>query len=81
MQRKGGKFTESAIGGMDNYLDSISKQIFHLDSVQRGRALENNIRGIAENNPDIKLNNLVSNINEYTNLLSGKKGIMDRVLG
>src|SRR3990167_8515720 len=35
LQRKGGAYTESAIKGMDNYLDSISKQIYHIDSVQR----------------------------------------------
>lgn len=77
LQRKGGKFTESAIRGFDNYLDSISKQIFHLDSVQRGRAMEKYIRQAAEQG-QAKLPNFVSNLSEFTNLLSGKKAKFDR---
>ncbi len=77
LQRKGGPFTESAIGGMDNYLDSISKQIFHIDSVQRARVLEKYIRisgkeGLAD------LPNFVANLGEFGNLLSGKKALFDR---
>ena len=77
LKRKGGKFTESAIKGMDNYLDSVSKQIFHIDSVQRARALEKYIRitgkeGLAE------LPNFVANLGEYGNLLAGKAAKFDR---
>jgi len=78
LQRLGEKTTESAIGGVDNYLDSISKQMFHIDSVQRVRSLEKYIRKMAEVDPEIKLQNLVSNITEYGNLLAGKKAQFDR---
>ena len=77
LQRIGGKFTESAIQGMDNYLDSVSKQIFHTDSVQRVRALEKYIRFAGEagktNLPDF-----VANLGEYGNLVAGKKATLDR---
>ncbi|MFA6171956.1 MAG: PBECR2 nuclease fold domain-containing protein [Patescibacteria group bacterium] len=78
LRRKGGFFTESAIKGMDNYLDTISKQIYHIDSIQRGRAIEAYIRDAAEVNKKVKLPNLVANLHEYTNLLSGKKSAIDR---
>ncbi len=77
LMRKGGEFTDSAIGGMDNYLDSISKQMFHMDSVQRGRALENYIR-LAGEQGKVKAPNFVANLDEYTNLLAGKKSRLDR---
>ena len=77
LRRFGFKTTESAIKGMDNYLDSISRQIFHIDSVQRGRALEKYIREAAKTG-EVKLPNFVSNIHEYTNLVAGKKASFDR---
>lgn len=89
MQRKGLNTTYSAIKGFDNYLDTISKQIFHIDSVQRGRALEkyirtsskaiNKIRGKTEGEmAEIKLPNFVSNLHDFTNIVAGKKSALDR---
>lgn len=78
LQRKNGPFTESAIKGFDNYLDSISRQIFHIDSVQRGRSLEKYIRDSAAQDSSIQLPNFVSNLMETTNLISGKKSAFDR---
>lgn len=78
LRRFGTATTESAIKGMDNYLDSISKQIFHIDSVQRGRGLEKYIREAAKADKDIRLPNFVSNLHEYTNLVAGKKTALDR---
>lgn len=78
MQRKNGPFTESAIGGFDNYLDSISRQIFHIDSVQRGRSLEKYIRESSARDNSIELPNFVANLMEMTNLVSGKKAAFDR---
>lgn len=77
LARKGGPFTDSAIGGMDNYIDSITKQIFHIDSVQRVRALEKYIREAGEAG-QAKLPNFVANLREYGNQLSGKKALIDR---
>ncbi|MBM3702929.1 MAG: hypothetical protein FJW63_08095, partial [Actinobacteria bacterium] len=77
LQRRGGKYTESAIRGMDNYLDSVSRQIFHTDSVQRVRALENYIRESGDAG-FAKLPNFVANVREYGNLLAGKKATFDR---
>lgn len=78
LQRMGGKFTEDAIGAMDNYLDQVSKQIFHTDSVQRARLLDKYIRTQSETNNEIQLANFVSNLSEYANLLAGKKADIDR---
>ncbi len=78
--------TEDAVRGMDNYLDSISKQIFHLDSVNRGRQLEKYIRQSAKvaasgvESDQIKLPNFVSNLHDYTNIVAGKKSALDRAL-
>ncbi len=77
LQRKGGSYTMSAVRGFDNYIDSISKQIFHIDSVQRARGLENYIRQAA-GAENAKLPNLVANLHEYGNLLAGKKSTFDR---
>jgi len=77
LARRGGAFTESAIKGMDNYLDSVSRQIFHLDSVQRVRAMEKYIREAGEAGA-AKLPNFVANLREYGNLLAGKKAAFDR---
>ncbi len=77
LRRLGGAYTESAIKGMDNYLSSISKQLFHIDSVQRVRALEKYIREAGEVG-QVTLPNFVANIREYGNLLSGKKAQFDR---
>ena len=87
--RRRGEFgaTEDAVRGMDNYLDSISRQIFHIDSVTRGRALEKYIRESAKagaksdlESEQVKLPNFVSNLHDYTNIVSGKKSALDRAL-
>lgn len=80
--------TVDAVKGFDNYIDSISRQIFHIDSVQRGRALEKYIREAAKVSDEIasvpseviKLPNFVSNLHDHTNLVSGKKSALDRAL-
>ncbi|MFA5340459.1 MAG: hypothetical protein WC332_01660 [Clostridia bacterium] len=78
LKRKGGAFTEDAIGAMDNYIDAISKQLFHIDSVQRARVLDKYIRTQSEVNEDVKLPNFAANLNEYANLIAGKKATFDR---
>lgn len=78
LHRIGNHTSYSALGGMDNYLDSMTRQMFHIDSIQRGRALEKYIRKVARENPGLKLPNLVQNIQEWSNLVSGKAAMLDR---
>lgn len=78
--------TEDAVSGLDNYLDSISKQIYHIDSIQRARTTEKYIRESAKAisqftslpSEQIKLPNFVSNLHDYGNMLAGKKSQLDR---
>ncbi len=78
LQRTGNLTSYDAIGGMDNYLESISKQMYHIDSTQRGRALEKYIRSVAKQNPRTVLPNFVQNVQEWSNLVSGKAAMIDR---
>jgi hypothetical protein len=78
LQRKGNKTTYDAVGGFDNYINSVSRQIFHTDTVQKGRAVEKAIRKQAAANPTLELPNFVANLHEWTNLVSGKKTRIDR---
>ncbi len=48
LKRLGGRYTDSAIVGLDKYIDSVSKQIFHTDSVQRIRTIEKYLRDSSE---------------------------------
>ena len=75
LERKGDKAYESAVGAMDAYLDSMTRQIFHTDSVQRARAFEDFVRQRGENLPQ-----LASWSRDYANSLAGKKTDVDRVL-
>lgn len=85
LHRTGNSTKYSAIGGFNNYIDSVSKQIFHMDSVQRGRALEKYMdnssklaRTIGE---PLKLSNVVANFREYVNNgLAGKTATLDRAI-
>lgn len=76
--RKGGQFTESAIGGFENYLNSVSRQIFHTDTVQRGRTL---VKYIEEQMGNTKaLPNFMANLREWVNIRAGKKSALDNVV-
>jgi hypothetical protein len=78
LRRRSNKTTFDAVGGMDNYLEAVSRQIFHTDTVQRGRSIENAIRKQAEDNPEILLPNFVANLGEWVNIVAGKKTRVDR---
>lgn len=62
LQRKGDITDYNALKGLDNYIRGISDQIFHTESIQKLRALENEIRyqysdkGIQEEIDSIKDN-------------------------
>ena len=79
LARKGKTTAESAIKGLENYLEAASKQMFHIDSVQRVRALEKFIR-FAGKEDLTKLPNFVSNLREYGNILSGSKSAIDKTM-
>lgn len=81
MRRLGSTFTDDAIGGLDNFIDNTSRAIYHTDSVQRGRLLEKYLRDSATaNQRDVKLGNFASNLNDWTNLVSGKQAKLDRAI-
>ena len=88
LRRKGKKTEIDAIAGFDNYIDSITRQIFHIDSVQRGRALEKYMREAMEASEvaaksdaeKLVLGNFANNVKETTNIVSGKKSDFDRAV-
>lgn len=85
MSRTGDKTKYSAIGGFNNYIESVSKQIFHIDSVQRGRALEKYLENSAklarQTGDPLKLSNVMANFREYVNnQLAGKTATLDRAI-
>lgn len=85
LSRTGNSTKYDAIGGFDNYLDTVSRQIFHIDSIQRGRALERYIENAAKAGDrlgtPLHLQGIVQNLREYVNNgLAGKKASLDRVL-
>lgn len=85
LKRLGDETSYSAIAGMDNYIDSVTSQMFGIDSIQRGRALEKYIRQAAsatkgDATHKVRLPNFVANLVEYTNDLAGKSSTLDRVV-
>jgi hypothetical protein len=81
-ERKGGPFKEDGVLALQNYIKAAGQQIFHLDSVQRVRALENAIRQQAlvnevmlKNNipvAKLDLSNFVENLTHYADILAGQ---------
>jgi len=65
-----------AITGIDKYLDGASKLIYHTDNIQRLRDLDKTLRAGFKGTD--QLSNFVSELTEYTNLLAGKKAMIDR---
>lgn len=85
LRRTGNSTKYSAIGGINNYIDSVSKQIFHIDSIQRGRALERYFEESAKTAESLAtplhLSNIAQNIREYVNNgLAGKTATIDRAV-
>ncbi len=85
MHRTGDKTKYSAIGGFNNYIESVSKQIFHIDSLQRGRALEKYMENAAklsrQMGEPLPLSNTMANLREYVNnQLGGKTATLDRAV-
>lgn len=85
MKRVGKDTKYSAIGGFNNYIDSVSKQMFHINSIQRGRALERYIEKAAQTGrrlgEPLQLSNFIANLREYINNgLAGKTATIDRAI-
>lgn len=76
LPRMGDKTKFDAIGGIDRYLESASKQIFHTDNINRLRKLDEALR--QKYAGSTHLNTFVANLTEYTNQLAGKKAMVDR---
>lgn len=79
IKRLGGDFTESAIQGMDNYLDDVTKQMYHTNSVQRVRALEEYIRQVGDEG-GANLPAFAAYLRDYGDILAGKSSRMDRAV-
>ena len=81
MERLGGKFQESAILAMQDYVRSVAPEIFHTETVRRIRALEQHIRAQAlVNETELKegkavakidLSNFVTRLSEDARIISG----------
>lgn len=85
LRRLGHQTSYNPIKGMDNYIDSTFRQIYHTDSVQRGRAIQKYMTEVAkakENTADpIHLQNFKMALNEYVDSqLAGKLGTIDRAI-
>lgn len=80
--RLGGEFKESAISSFEGYLDPASRQLFHTDTIQRGRKFQNFLTEyIKANEKDLPaghLTNFAGWLNDYVNTLAGKKLMIDR---
>jgi DNA repair protein RadC len=79
ISRKGIRTTFTALGGMDNYLSAVSRQIFLTDSLQRVRALEAYM--LNANFPQGSLDGLSAfkmNLKQFGDVIANKKSIVDR---
>jgi hypothetical protein len=79
LERKGAKFTETALGSLGSYIPSAGKQIFHTDTVQKARTFEKALNAEYEKNGlDKSQSNFSKWAVDYVNQLSGKSSIIDR---
>jgi uncharacterized protein YaaR (DUF327 family) len=71
LQRKGDQTNYDAIANFDRYIEGIGNVIYHTPNIKRLRAFEQVLR---EKHTDTKqLSNFVSELEQYTNMLAGKK--------
>lgn len=83
LKRMGNKTDYDAVHGFENYVKSVNNQIYHIDSVQRGKALLKYINEVAlaseKAGQPLQLQNFKQNLNEYVySGLAGKKSSLDR---
>lgn len=77
LRRTGKNSTVGLIEGLNKYIESYNTQRFHIDSIQRGRALENYLELVSETsetlNQPLQLQNFKNNLNEYVDVSLGRK--------
>ncbi|MES2060213.1 MAG: hypothetical protein V4438_04250 [Patescibacteria group bacterium] len=83
LRRLGNKTNISASRGYDNYLESVYKQIYHIDSIQRGRAILKYLNDVAkakeEEGQPLQLQNVKQNITQFVDSgIAGKQATLDR---
>jgi hypothetical protein len=90
LQRIGFKTEYDAIRGFDEYAEGISRVIYQSENIKRLRQFEQAIRDKYGSNADYNqpfggegdrhthLSNFVSELQDYTNILAGKKSELDR---
>lgn len=76
LQRKTDVTDYDAIQGIDGYIEGASKQIFQTDNIKRLRRLDKALRDTFAGTRH--LTNFVADLTEYTNVLAGKKAMIDR---
>jgi hypothetical protein len=91
MQREGNSTKEDAILAMQNYIKAVGPQMFHLDSVQRIRALESYIRTQAlvsetamkdgKFYTKVDLSNFVEHLTMYGDMLAGQPSALTQAVG
>lgn len=77
LQRKGGSTHEGLITALDKYIPSASRQIFHTEDIQRGRAILDFLQKSADEG-DTRLSGFTSYLSQYVDHLAGKQNIIDR---
>jgi hypothetical protein len=77
LQRKGGSTHEGLITALEKYLPSASRQIYHTEDIQRGRAILDFLQRSADEG-DTRLSGFTSYFSQYVDHLAGKQNIIDR---
>lgn len=77
LQRKGGSTHEGLITALDKYIPSASRQIYHTEDIQRGRAILDLLQKSASEG-DTRLSGFTSYFSQYVDHLAGKQNVMDR---
>jgi len=77
LQRRGGSTHEGLITALEKYIPNASRQIFHTEDIQRGRAILDLLRKSAGEG-DTRLSGFTSYFSQYVDYLAGKQNIIDR---
>lgn len=76
LERKGNTTDFDAIQGIDGYIEGASKLIYHTENIQRLRSFDKALREKFKDTDH--LSNFAAELTEYTNILAGKKAMIDR---
>lgn len=85
LKRLGKDTAYDSIKGFDNYISSVYKQMYQIDTMSRGRAIQKYLENVAKAGEaigqGIKLQNFSANLHEFINTqVSGKLGALDRAV-